>query len=230
MARTAEPLLRIAAAPAALRTHLTPAVPEAGTGLVAIEVAAAAARLANRELGFFAFGRLPFGPRQGGANETAMNRALVLAGRSQRNDVGVGVDIRVGAGGWRLRLDLRFGIVAVRGNVCSGCFCGWLGLFGSGTRTEDTLGRLAANRVSALAARRRYPRSLVLVVRITRRAPRLFHLIFNHRDDGVIGNAALARTVVVQNVTEPKPALLHSNFSGAVPFRWDGERCRQSAV
>jgi hypothetical protein len=50
---------------------------------------------------------------------------------------------------------------------------------------------------------------LVFVVRIARRAARLFHLVVDHRDDRVVGDAALTRTVVVQNVTEPKPALLH---------------------
>jgi hypothetical protein len=40
----------------------------------------------------------------------------------------------------------------------------------------------------------------------------LFHLVINHRDDGVIRDAALARAIVVKNVTEPKPALLHQIF------------------
>jgi hypothetical protein len=55
---------------------------------------------------------------------------------------------------------------------------------------------------------------------ITRRAPRLPDVLVNHRDDDVIGDAALARTVVVQNVTEPKPALLHELPRG-VPFGWE---------
>jgi hypothetical protein len=59
------------------------------------------------------------------------------------------------------------------------------------------------------------------MVRIARRAPRLFHLIVDHRDDRMVGDAALTRTVVVQNVTEPKPALLHElprsrSFSGGI--------------
>jgi hypothetical protein len=40
-------------------------------------------------------------------------------------------------------------------------------------------------------------------------APRLFHVLFDDGDYGVIGHAPLARTVVVQNVTETQPALLH---------------------
>jgi len=72
-----------------------------------------------------------------------------------------------------------------------------------------------------LPARRRNARLLVLVVRVTRRAACLLHLILNHRHDGVVGDAALTRTIVVQNVTEPKPALLHElprsrSFSGGI--------------
>jgi hypothetical protein len=40
-------------------------------------------------------------------------------------------------------------------------------------------------------------------------APRLLDVFVDHRDDSVIGHAAFARTVVVQNVTETQPALLH---------------------
>ena len=49
---------------------------------------------------------------------------------------------------------------------------------------------------------------LVDVLGVARRAARLLHLIVNHRHDRVVGDAALTRAVVVQNVTEPKPALL----------------------
>jgi hypothetical protein len=59
------------------------------------------------------------------------------------------------------------------------------------------------------ATRRRNARLFVLVVGVARRAARLLHLILNHRDDHVIGDAAFTRTIVVQNVTEPRPALLH---------------------
>jgi hypothetical protein len=47
------------------------------------------------------------------------------------------------------------------------------------------------------------------MVGIAGRAAGLLHLVIDHRDDGVVGDAALTRAVVVQNVTEPKPALLH---------------------
>ena len=60
-----------------------------------------------------------------------------------------------------------------------------------------------------LLAPRGHARLLVFVVRIARRATRLLHLVLDHRNHRVIGDAALTRTVVVENVTEPKPALLH---------------------
>jgi hypothetical protein len=39
------------------------------------------ARLPNRELGFLSLRHMPFGPRQGGANQPSMHRAIVLAAR-----------------------------------------------------------------------------------------------------------------------------------------------------
>jgi len=64
------------------------------------------------------------------------------------------------------------------------------------------------NGLRLLAPRRRLS-LLIFVVRVAGGAACLLHLVFNHRDDRMIRDAALARTVVVQNVTEPNPALLH---------------------
>jgi hypothetical protein len=50
---------------------------------------------------------------------------------------------------------------------------------------------------------------LVLVLGITRGAACPLHLVFDHRDDRMVRDAALARTVVIENVTEPNPAMLH---------------------
>src|SRR5258707_537454 len=50
---------------------------------------------------------------------------------------------------------------------------------------------------------------LVLMLRVTRTGPRLLDVITHHRHDDVIRHATLARTIVVQNVTKPKLALLH---------------------
>jgi hypothetical protein len=60
-----------------------------------------------------------------------------------------------------------------------------------------------------LAASRNLP-PLVRVLRVARRASSLLDVLFYHRDDGVVGQPPLARTVVVQYVTETQPALLHS--------------------
>jgi hypothetical protein len=49
----------------------------------------------------------------------------------------------------------------------------------------------------------------VIVLGVARRAARLLHVRPNHRDDGVVRQPALARTVIIQNVTKPKLALLH---------------------
>ena len=69
--------------------------------------------------------------------------------------------------------------------------------------------RLTRSGVGLLAPLRRYSRLFVLVIGIARRAPGLLHLVINHRHDNVVGDAALTRAIVVQNVTEPDPALLH---------------------
>ena len=50
---------------------------------------------------------------------------------------------------------------------------------------------------------------LVFVIGVAGGAAGLLHLILDHRYHRMVGDAALTRTVVVQNVTEPKPALLH---------------------
>jgi hypothetical protein len=53
-------------------------------------------------------------------------------------------------------------------------------------------------------------RVLVVMVGVAGRAARLLHIIANQGHDDVIRHPPLARTVVVQNVTKPKLALLHS--------------------
>jgi hypothetical protein len=50
---------------------------------------------------------------------------------------------------------------------------------------------------------------LVLVLGVAGSTPRLLDVFANHRDHCVIGNTAFTRTIVVEYVTEPKPALLH---------------------
>ena len=60
-----------------------------------------------------------------------------------------------------------------------------------------------------LAAKPRHLRLLEFVLGFAGRAARLLHFVADHRDDGVVGDAAFARAIVVQNVTKPKLALLH---------------------
>src|SRR5205085_821359 len=55
----------------------------------------------------------------------------------------------------------------------------------------------------------RYLRVLVSVLGVARRAARLLHVGPDHRDDRVVGESPLTRTIIVQNVTKPKLALLH---------------------
>src|SRR5262245_59650995 len=52
--------------------------------------------------------------------------------------------------------------------------------------------------------------SLVRLLRTARRTSVLFNVLFYHCDNGMVGEPSLARTVVVQYVTETQPALLHS--------------------
>ena len=59
---------------------------------------------------------------------------------------------------------------------------------------------------------------LVFVLGVARRAPRLLHIRTDHRDNGMVGHPPLARTVIVQNVTKPKLALLHQ----ALPKKTSG--------
>jgi hypothetical protein len=55
-------------------------------------------------------------------------------------------------------------------------------------------------------------RVLVLVFRVAGRATGLPDLGPDHRDDRVIGQAPLSRTVIIQDVTKPKLALLHQEL------------------
>jgi hypothetical protein len=44
---------------------------------------------------------------------------------------------------------------------------------------------------------------------VARETARLLHVLFDHRDDGVVRDAPLARTIIVQYVTETQPTLVH---------------------
>jgi hypothetical protein len=76
-------------------------------------------------------------------------------------------------------------------------------------RAKHPFGGFARNSVCPLAAGRRHLRLFVFVVGVARRTPGLLHLIVNHRHDGMVGDTSFPRTVVIEDVTEAKPALLH---------------------
>jgi hypothetical protein len=168
-----------------------------------VEGAAAETRLSNRELRFPAVWRLAIRTRQRGSNQPPMYGAFFVGRRS------------------RVRRRLRRGLCS-RGSHRR--FERLSSLRGRHRLRSRHLVRAGAFRIDAIASRgtrhkgpfralatlRGHLRVLVLVVRVARRAPRLLHLVANHGNDGVISDAALARTVVVENVTEPNPALLHS--------------------
>src|SRR5450759_675967 len=82
---------------------------------------------------------------------------------------------------------------------------------GNGFRIGDAGENFLVERpggIGLLAARSFPP--LVDVLGIARGAAGLFdEPLVNHRDDRVVGHPAFARAVVVQNVTETQPALLH---------------------
>src|SRR6185503_14078297 len=65
---------------------------------------------------------------------------------------------------------------------------------------------------------------LVFVIGVAGRAARLLDVLADHRDDRVVGHASLARTVIVQNVTKPKLALLHQRSRN---YRWQGMNCER---
>src|SRR3954470_14981498 len=75
-----------------------------------------------------------------------------------------------------------------------------------------------------LAALPRDLRVLEFVIGVARRAAHLLHVVTDHRHDYVVGHAPLARTIIVQNVTKPKLALLHQRSRR---YRWQGMNCER---
>jgi hypothetical protein len=160
--------------------------------------------LANCEVRFLTLGLLSFGPGESGPNQAPMDRpvvtaigvrgvgvltlSLVASHACHANDVGAVLDDHL------------------EGNVIDERVRFRLGSPGQ----ERIRGGLRRERPCLFpASARRHASLLVFVVGIARRAPGLFHVLLDHGHDDVIGEAALARAVVVQNVTEPKPALFH---------------------
>ena len=81
--------------------------------------------------------------------------------------------------------------------------------FGERFGTERAFHRFTGCGFGAFSAWWRNLCPFEFVVRVTGSAACLLDLILNHGHHGMTGDAALAGTIVVQDVTEPKPALLH---------------------
>jgi hypothetical protein len=193
-------LRRLPLPAALLRTAHRPAsVARAATALPAISPAHA--WLADREFRFLAFRDLSLLAWQGGANQSTMNRTVVvrrprfiLARRILRPLIRlklVRIE-RLGRYGGIISRDLRIQprLVVRRAQAAR-------------------LRRITRPILRPLAALRGNAGLLVFMVGIAGRAAGLLHLVIDHGDNGVVGDAALTRAVVVQNVTEPRPALLH---------------------
>jgi hypothetical protein len=146
---------------------------------------------------------LPFRPRQRGTNQAPVEGTIVairtrLIGRRLL---------------WRFRrrryLGAAFNVNGLDGNRRRDRFSvdGFVhGIDGLGHPGQHLF---VENGSGILFPSSRFLATLVGMFRITRRATCLFDVFFDHRDDSVVGHAALARTVIVQNVSETQPALLH---------------------
>jgi hypothetical protein len=163
---------------------------------IAIELAATAT--GTRELRRLPFRRLSFGTRKRCANQPTMHGSFVF---SRALVYFIFVFVLVFGSGWNFLGMMHNGFFRKRRLLYRD---------GLGERLARW-GFLRSGRDQRLflAARRRNASLLVFVIRVARGAARLLHLIVNHRHNRVIGDAAFTRTIVVQNVTEPKPALLH---------------------
>jgi hypothetical protein len=166
----------------------------------------AAARRTEREIGSLALGDLAFRTRKRRPDQRTMYRPFIGIGFGGRLGDGV-LAGRLGSGFGKLeRRRLILGLWGVDRFVCRlelrFCRVRWYS-------TGACIDQHAVSRTRLPAARGRRLRATVLVVRVARRAPRLLHRVINHRNDRVIRDTALARTIVVDNVTEPNPALRH---------------------
>jgi hypothetical protein len=169
-------------------------------------------------------GRLTFNPRQLRANQRTMNWTFIR-GRLARFLLVI-----------RLLRRCRGFISALRLILCRGCRHGLLlrldghADFVRFLFVDDLLGRDRGDRRQdgrrvRFLSLSRHPGVLVFVVRVTRRATRLLDVLPNHRHNDVIGEPPLARTVVIQNVTRPKLALLHQELP--TDPRWRGKEVRK---
>ena len=214
---------RIGSRRAHTRSRGTPLPTVRATLRVAIvAVEATRAGLTHGEVRELALGRLAFRTRERRANQRTMYRALVLDRRFGRGCDSSSSSRRLGdRRGFGLRCsrfvteDAFMFNVGLHSRVLRGHVL-HRSVLGRHVPRGGALPRRAGGHIGGeyrhallLLSLRWHSRLLVLVVRVAGRATGLLHLVFNHRDDGVIGDAPFPRTVVVYDVTEPKPALLH---------------------
>ncbi|MEQ1897932.1 MAG: hypothetical protein ABL971_11165 [Vicinamibacterales bacterium] len=161
-----------------------------------------ARRLPDRELGFLPFGRLALGAREGSPDQTPVDRAVVLLPdrlvfRGHVNSHGLDN---------ASHLDGHLGGGHLDGHVVAGIFLDW--------RRHDTLwhecrvGRRFT--FETLSPQRGHTSLLVIMVCVAGGAAGVSDLVIDHRRNQMVGQAAFPRTIVVDGVTEPKPALLHA--------------------
>jgi len=180
----------------------------AGAWVTRAEPVIAATGLADREIRSLPRDRwLPFAARQLRTNQRTMNGAFV-GGRL----VLFLVAVLLGAGRFlsaihELRFRRRGGAFLIAAHGGCARRLGFLRIMRNPLRRRRD-GRQDRRRIGFLALSR-HARVLVFVIRVAGRATRLLDVVTNHRDDDMIGEPPLARTVIIQNVTRPKLALLH---------------------
>src|SRR5688572_21488325 len=91
----------------------------------------------------------------------------------------------------------------------------------SGLRSLQAFEHLCEeSRLRLLASLRRHLAVFEFVLGVADATTSLLDMVVDHRHDGVIRDTALARTVVVQHVAGPEPALLH-----ALPRKYESDHC-----
>jgi hypothetical protein len=156
--------------------------------LIAVPLAVeATASLTDREVGRFPLGGLAFWTRQRRTNQRPMHRPFVLAARRCRLLDIDRLHLLGGFEGFR-----RKNGYVVNDVVDDGFFRG-----GEGRRLSAFDRPPRGRRARLFPARCWDFGVLVHVLGVTRGAACLLHRVFDHRDNRMIGDAALARTVIV---------------------------------
>jgi hypothetical protein len=185
-------------------------------GVSASKMAGAAA-LSDRELGRSAFFLLPFDPGKLCTDQRTVDGTFLnLCGAILVRLDGLAFGRRNSVDAWRSHMFDRRGPHDGRRfrSRYRQVDVVWIGVWNDGR----SVGRELAGKDFLVECRRGFllspSRDLAPFVRmlcIARGASGLLDVLFYHRDNGMVGQPPLARTVVVQYVTETQPALLHSN-------------------